>query len=307
MLSFKSYIAESADIIVSAIKEKYKKFKIKDISSKRINLYVPSKSRMDIAIKIANNFEGTLAKEGSSAGKPVVDLAFGVRIFVKPIPGSGIGGTAKEDAQLKSLQDQIEKALSEDDLLDIPIKIGKNIYRVAGAASTPGTPKSDFHLLDSNGKEVVWISHKDGSTPKDFQQWSGMSERKEKEIYDHRETQKFIKDVASMTGSVMPRATTLSRPIQDKRLMNLAVYGNEFGRGFSRQNVTLLLQGPVNLVKNKGFYELTSNHTSINGDPMKGGYEPVFMSIYKGDRSNFGIQGARFAIQPKQSRKSKEI
>ena len=32
-------------------------------------------------------------------------------------------------------------------------------------------------------------------------------------------------------------------------------------------------------------------------------FEPVLMALYKGDRSNFGVTGARFAIQPMGSRK----
>jgi hypothetical protein len=68
-----------------------------------------------------------------------------------------------------------------------------------------------------------------------------------------------------------------------------------------------MLQGAVKLVKRKDYYELSSNHTSLNGEKQTNGYEPMFMAIYKGDRSNFGVKGARFAIQPKSSRKSKEI
>lgn len=317
MLSYKEFIwetvekivaeNESSTNIINAVKQKYSRFDSKDLSANRFTIYVPARDRMRIAAEIEKDFDGALVKQGSSAGKPVVDLPGGVRVFVKPIPGSGVGGTAKEDAQLKSLQQQMEKALSDDDSVEIAIKIGSRVYNVAGAATTPGTPKSDFHLLDASGREVVWISHKDGSSPKDFQQWSGMSARTEREIYKHRETQKFIEDVRAITGSTMPRATTLSRAISDPRLVNLAVYGNQFGKSLGRQNVTLLLQGPVRLVKKSGFYQLESNHTLVNGERVTGGYQPVFMAIYKGDRSNFGIAGARFAIQPKDSRKSREI
>ena len=55
------------------------------------------------------------------------------------------------------------------------------------------------------------------------------------------------------------------------------------------------------------FYELDSNNVHLNGDKITGGFEPVLMAIYKGDRSNFGIRGARFAIQPLQSRKITEL
>jgi len=192
--------------------------------------------------------------------------------------------------------------------MELKVKIGNKYYAVAGAATTPGTPKSDFHLLNNKGIEVVWISHKDGSKAKDFQQWGGMSARAEPEIASHPETQKFINDVKKEFGGVMPRATTVARPVKDKNLMGMSVYGNKYKSGkLGRQNVSILLQGPVKLVKSKNYYELQSNHTSINGDIMTGDYAPVFMAIYKGDRNNFGVKGARFAIQPKASRKFKDI
>lgn len=307
--TFSAFMRENADLetLKSALKDSYRDYKMKDVSAKRFIIYVSAKDRMSTAEKISKDFNGELAKDGNVAGKPVVDLPFGLRVFVKPIPGTGVGGTAKEDAQLRSLQQQIEDALTEDDVIEIQIKIGGRLYNVAGAATTPGTPKSDFHLLDAKGNQVVWISHKDGSKPSDFQQWSGMSQRSEPEIYNHPESRKFIDDVKKITGSVMPRETTLSRVIKNSKLVNMAVYGNKFGSAFGIQNVTILLQGPVKLVKRKDFYELQSNHTSTNGESMTNGYEPSFMAIYKGDRSNFDVKGARFAIQPKASRKSKEI
>lgn len=308
--TFSAFMRENADLeeLKSAIKTVYADYKSKDISAKRFAIYVPAKSRTEMSEKIAKDFGGELAKEGNVAGKPVVDLPFGLRVFVKPIPGTGIGGTSKEDAQLRSLQQQIENALSDDDVTEIQVKIDGRFYKVAGAATTPGTPKSDFHLLDKIGNEIVWISHKDGSKPSHFQQWSGMTQSKEPKIYNHAETQKFIRDVKSITGSAIPRETTLSRVIKDARLAHMAVYGNMFGSGsFEKQNVTILLQGPIKLTKRKDYYELESNHTAVNGDAMTNGYEPTLMVMYKGDRSNFGVKGARFAVQPKSSRKSKEI
>jgi len=306
---FVDFMRENADLesIKSAIKTDYADYKSKTISVKRFVIYVPAKNRTEIAEKIAKDFGGELAKEGNVAGKPVVDLPFELRVFVKPIPGTGIGGTSKEDAQLRSLQKQIETALSDDDVTEIQIKIDGRFYNVAGAATTPGTPKSDFHLLDAKGNQVVWVSHKDGTRPSDFQQWSGISQSKEREIHDHADTQKFIQDVKKLVGSAIPRETTLSRVIKNQRLANLAVYGNKFGDTFGIQNVTILLQGSIKLTKRKDHYELESNHTAVNGDIMANGYEPALMAMYKGDRSNFGVKGARFAIQPKASRKSKEI
>jgi len=223
--------------------------------------------------------------------------------------GKGAGGsTIKEDRELTSLRDQLETIKKEIKSVTVPIKIGNTIYHAEGAESTPGTPKSDFHLLDKDGKEIVWISHKDGSRPGDFQQWGGISLRKEPKIFKHPETQKFINDLKEMYPDGLPRATSLYRKIEDKNLKMLSVYGNEYGGRLSRQNCTILIQGPVKLVKKNKEYVFESNHIHINGESVdSGGFEPVFMAIYKGDRSDAGVKGTRIVIMPIQGRKAKQF
>lgn len=227
--------------------------------------------------------------------------AFGKIEKTAEFGGKGLGsGTAKEDIELQRLKDQIEKLKVELASSTVPIKIKSKVYHVAGAETTFGTPKSDFHLLDGDGKECVWISHKDGRTAKDFQQWGGMTE---KGIVDHPEIQKFATDVYKMYDGIMPRATTVARKIKADKLKNLSVYGVDYGKPLGRQNVSILIQGPVNLAKSGNAYVFKSNHIHYNGEKITGDFEPVLMAMYKGDRSNFNVKGARFAIQPIKSRK----
>lgn len=224
--------------------------------------------------------------------------------------GKGAGGsTIKEDIELSSLRKQLADIKAESASATVPIKVGRDIYHVEDAESTPGTPKSDFHLLDANGKECVWISHKDGSRPKDFQQWGGISQRKEPKIFSHKETQQFIKDLKEIFPDGLPRATSLRRKIKDNTLKMLSVYGNEYmTKRPSRQNCSVLIQGPVELVKKGNYYVFESNHVHYNGESVDdGGFEPVFMAIYKGDRSDAGVKGTRIVIMPIDGRKSKEF
>jgi hypothetical protein len=82
--------------------------------------------------------------------------AYKLSDFVKTpeFGGKGEGAsTAKEDAALMSLREQIKAAKKKEGSATINIRIGTKVYKVADAESTPGTPKSDFHLLDSNGVE----------------------------------------------------------------------------------------------------------------------------------------------------------
>ena len=217
----------------------------------------------------------------------------------KEFGGKGAGsGTLKEDAALGALRKQINDAKKSIGKAVIPIKVGNKTYQVFDVVSTPGTPKSDFHLVDIEGKELVWISHKDGKTEKDFQQWGGMSQRVEPTIFSHKESQKFINDMLGLYPKGIPNATTVARKMKDKNLKMMAVYGNEYGKALSRQNTSLMLQGHVELKKKGSAFVIEAYHTHINGEEMTGGYEPVFMAIYKGDRSDMGIKGARVVIAP---------
>lgn len=214
---------------------------------------------------------------------------------------------AKEDAALNSLNEQITQIKNTIKSPYVPIKVKNKIYEIDYAESTPGTPKSDFHLVDMEGKEVVWISHKDGRTAKDFQQWGGISQRSEPTVFSHPETQKFINDLKKQYKDGLPPATTLYRKIKDKKLKMLSVYGNEYGGNTSRQNVSVLLQGPIKLVKSGNAYTFESNHVHYNGDSVDGdGFDPVLMAIYKGDRSDAGVKGTRIVISPVGGRKGTE-
>jgi hypothetical protein len=214
------------------------------------------------------------------------------------------GGTIKEDRALSSLLTQIKEEKVNISSATIPIKIGNKVYDVYDVISTPGTPKSDFHFIDVEGKEIVWISHKDGSTAKHFQQWGGMSAQKEAQINRHKESQAFVNDLKKIYPNGLPNATTIIRKIKDNKLKMMSVYGNEYGSQFSRQNVTVCIQGDIKLRKEGSHYKLTASHVHENGDNLTGDYEPVFMAIYKGDRNDFGVKGTRIVIAPKNCRKT---
>jgi hypothetical protein len=123
--------------------------------------------------------------KGSSIGGIKVG---NVKILIK---GSGrTGGLDVESAAISTLESAVFAAIAET---GGPIKIklgnGQTIPKVSRVIKTAGTPKSDFHLADDNGKPLVHISHKKGKNPKDFQQWGGLTEER---IKKHKETLLFI-------------------------------------------------------------------------------------------------------------------
>lgn len=285
-----------AEVVITKIKEK-SPFEVK--GNKKVTLTMPKNG--EFVLRNGTNLELSNLRFSDSTG-----FIWKLTDFVKTkeFGGKGEGsGTVKEDFALAELRKQINEAKKKEGKAEIHVKIANVIYKVADAVSTPGTPKSDFHLVDIDGKEIAWISHKDGKTAKDFQQWGGVSQRVEPKIYQHVETQKFIKDILNTYPNGLPNATTVARKIKDSKLKMQSVYGNEYGGMFSRQNTTLMLQGSVVLKKTAGIYGIEAYHTHVNGDDMIGLYEPVFMAIYKGDRSDFGIRGTRVVISPYGSRK----
>jgi hypothetical protein len=218
--------------------------------------------------------------------------------------GKGAGfSTRDEDAALTQINEMLEQM--KQGKAEINLVIGDKTVPVAKFVSTPGTPKSDFHAVDASGNEVAWISHKKGSKARDFGQWGGMSDREMKAVYQNmpeakEEILKFAKDVIDMTGGEIPRATTYARKIKNGKLRGIAIYGNAFGGERGQQNVDLILQGEPVFKGNK-LIATGSAHT--NGERLEDEFEPVLMAMYKGDRDNFGVKGARFSIYPAGGRK----
>ena len=215
---------------------------------------------------------------------------------------------AKEDMALKSLNDQLNSIKKNISKSFVPMDINGEIHKVIRAESTSGTPKSDFHLIDIDGKECVWISHKDGKSPKDFQQWGGISQKIEPLISGHPETQKFIKDLKVIYPKGLPPATSLRRKIKDRKLKMLSVYGNKFGSMLGQQNVSILLQGNVEVISAGSAYKLKANHVHYNGESVDGnGFDPSLLAVFKGDRSDAGIKGTRITIAPYDGRRAKDF
>ena len=206
--------------------------------------------------------------------------------------------TAQEDAQIIRVNQQLEKIFDKLGTEIIPLKVGTTTYQVGLCESTPGTPKCDFHFRGQNGY-VGHVSHKAGNGAKAFQQWSGTSQRVEPLIYNHPETQAFINTLKDRFPNGIPAATTVGRGIQDDNLKKMAVYGSGYGGPKGENNVDVTMQGVLNVQSRGQYYELTcTGHKLNNGDRITGNYEPVFLAVYKGDRSDHGIKGARVIIQP---------
>ncbi len=239
--------------------------------------------------------------KGSSIGGIVVGK---VKILIK---ASGrTGGLDVESAAIAMLQEEVMNAMAVNGG-PIDIKLKRRVIKgVAGVKKTNGTPKSDFHLVDINGRVVCHISHKKGSKPTDFQQWGGITEN---EIASHREVKYFEKEVNKLyPNKRIPTGESAYMKIKDKNLKMMAVYGVKFNSSSINDNrVDVLIQGDPGLKRlPNGTFELTTTgNIHYLPEDITGGFEPVLAVIYKGDRTQLGLAGARASIYPMSGRKFK--
>lgn len=212
--------------------------------------------------------------------------------------GKGAGsGTKAEDIALLDISNQLKKigpvtvVLSEG---------GKQYKGIDGATTFRGTPKADFSL-DAGEQELIFISHKDGSTAKDFQQYGGF-----KGITQYPEVKTFIEDVRELTGGQLQRGQSFRRKLTDEEVKHKAVYGLDFGsEKFGINNCQILLQGPLKLDPlNDGTYLLGATHKIITPAIPSRDYEPYLYVTFRSDRNNEGIKDARFGIYPEAYKRS---
>lgn len=238
--------------------------------------------------------------KGSSIG--------GIRVGNVKILVKKAGGTGGLDVESQAIDDLTSALLAAIMYTGGPISIkvrGRTVKNITQVLKTAGTPKIDFHLADDNSKPLVHISHKKGSSPRDFQQWGGMTEER---IYNHPEVKKFAYDCKMLFGEKIPNGESVYREIKDKNLKMMAVFGVNYDKPSPNENkVDVLLQGDPGLKHISGdVFELTATgHIHYFGDVPAGGFEPVMAMIYKGDRDQFDIKGARASIYPKQGRNFK--
>lgn len=185
------------------------------------------------------------------------------------------------------------------------IDVAKDITKVG---EIKGTPKADFSLKDVKGKEQIFISHKKAGGAKAFQQYSGVSPAAGSDIYNHPEVQKFL---AALTGFI--EDGKLIHPVymvvKDKKLINLSIFGPDFGGKFGTEHCQVIGQGDPILSPIKGkddeFQLKWSDHAAVSGEAsefMKGEYTAILAATFRAGRKftykGKQYEGARVGIYP---------
>jgi len=237
-------------------------------------------------------FNGILDK-----GKTIVQYP---RDFYKTpeFGGKGVGaGTAAEDMHLREFQKELANVMKNAKVAAIDMVVGKRrIKNVVAMDSTPGVPKADFHLLDLDGNEVAWISHKAGKTSKDFQQYGGVTHPV---LQQSKGVQKFIEDVRKLRPDGLSKGESFWREVKDSKVIHQSIWGIDYGKKPGRNNVDEFHQGLMKLKKSGKSYKIVSTHYANNGEEPKGEYDAYYVARYQGTRGQFGIANVRLGVFPK--------
>jgi hypothetical protein len=215
--------------------------------------------------------------------------------------------TIKQDLEVYSLNNKLQEIKKRTNKQYVNVRLNNIIHPVVSVVDSSFKHKSDFNFIDVNGNDIFYISHKDGRTPKDFQQWSGTSKKFQKSIFEHSETQSFISTIKTM-GFELPRATTIARRINSDFLKQMAIYGINFGSTTGLDNVDAVLQGTLSFKNIGDCYMLVASNSVINNPQVPSeSYEPIFLAVHKKDRSDHGIKNARITISPLGGRSIKQF
>jgi len=204
--------------------------------------------------------------------------------------GKGKGsGTAQEDIALSG----INKELSNIGSIDVELA-GKEYKGIVKAETVKGVPKADFTLNTQEGP-AIFLSHKDGTTPKHFQQYSGF-----KGLEEYEEIKSFVEAVRKASNGELEPKASYKRALLNDEVKRKSVYGLDQGsEEFGVNNCQAILQGPVKFeAQESGDYVIKANHQVNNPDIPSGGYEPMLYVTFRRDRNNMGIKNARFGIYP---------
>lgn len=244
----------------------------------------------------------------------IIKLNTKYMICINPIKKSP---THYEDELLIKVNNTITDMISHSPVPLIPILFQNKIYYINELRKVPKktpAPKADLFFVNTEGKACLWISHKNGRKPEDFQQWSGVSPLAGTVISEHEEVVQFYNNLCQspfvkikndLKEKEFNCTKHLKRPIKNKHLKGLAIYGNDYkdkgNNVLGENNVAYVIQCD-NIIFQKtsktvvvdGYrvrvYEITvSDRTKIheNGQDMPKEYEPILLIRNASDNRGF--------------------
>ncbi len=227
---------------------------------------------------------------------------------------------AAEEAAIRDLNKIFKDIIKKEGPINIRLKGDRKIYknatgvrnvdekvRVPGAGAREA--KSDFNIVDDDGNDLIFISHKKAGGAKAFQQYGGATSMSGAPgvgniIEEHPEVQKFLGQVARIYDADDELPNPMYKFIRDKYLIMASVFGPEYKKNgrqvYSIDNVQVIGQGKPTLepTRTEKLYELSfSDHMVLNGDrknEFKTGDYRAVIGVRKENKKGFNYGDKRY-------------
>jgi len=279
-------------------------------------------------IQLVNSEEFTILEKLTSEQKDAIlskDRIQLLKIRLKSIDGKEfkLGDLAKT-IDFGSIRNDMSGENIQAKVLDAAIKIhgsidisiGPFVFKdVRGARHIKeringSLPKADVAFHDGE-RDIGWFSMKwaNNDSPRNVQQYSGVSWASGIHVSEDDETKEFVEDVKKRFPDGIPLGMSLCKEIKSESLKMHAMFGSDsLYDDFGPNKCHAVVYGVPVLKKNGSIFELTSsNRVVLFGEVPTDGYEPAFIACYRSDRSNAGLPHTRIMIYPRDGRKTDEV
>lgn len=190
---------------------------------------------------------------------------------------------AVESEQVAATQSQLKALIKEHGV--IRLMVGDKLYDVDDFAQVSGRPKADM-VFKFKKQDVIFVSHKKGSKPGDFQQYGGFAKDLEiKERSDAKQYKsifKFLNEVDDILEALgvgkdahgrfdlnnLKKGGNFAKLIDDPVVANTVMFGKDYSTGkLGLDNCSILIDGDIEFkpVKGTGVFSLRGTfHTTVN-------------------------------------------
>lgn len=192
---------------------------------------------------------------------------------------------AVESEQVISTKSSLDKLIKEYG--SVRLKVGDEMFEVDDFHQVSGRPKADM-VFTLNKTPVVFVSHKKGSKPGDFQQYGGFSSdlglKTDADIDRIPAVRKFVEDVKSVFAAFglkrddnsrydfneLVKGSNFARLMDDEDIAYTVMFGKDYKTGKpGLDNCSILIDGDILFtpIKGKGsnVFELDgSYHSQVN-------------------------------------------
>jgi len=158
--------------------------------------------------------------------------------------------TSEEHRILQYLNKKIYE-LGNESPVDIILKPNNKYSSIIGFIPGPSGTHADFVGIDEDLNELCFISHKQGSSANNFQQYSGISAAAGLNIHNDTEVEQFRKVISTKESDEFV-SQSFSRKIESTELKSKAIFGSDYDSGDVGYNsCTHFMQGNVNVSKKR--------------------------------------------------------